>query len=206
MRSFTVPTALAGAAAFAALLAPGAAAAKDDPAVAGSIEFMLAPVGTFESKPDKGDSSENDLTSTFGIIPAIDKIIGRNIAFGAECMFVWAKPDNKELKDQSRQLILSPHVRARMSFPIVDKFSFDGLLGIGPTIWTGQDLPSGTDSPFSSTRFGWSMRFNFGASYKLNKSVDAFGNIGYYTTTSFGDDMEANINVVPVGVGLRGGF
>ncbi len=172
------------------------------PNVAASLEFMLGLNNNFEVQPDGGKTSKADGKTTFGIVPGFDKMLGRNFGVGGEYMFVWAGSDAKGAASD-RSLIMSPHLRARMSFPIVQNFTFDGMIGLGPTIWVGNDTSSGVDK---DTRFGWSLRFGFGGGYKFNDSVAAFLNVGYYTTTSYGDDMRLNLNTVPVSVGLRSSF
>ena len=100
--------------------------------------------------------------------------------------------------------MMSPHLRIRMSFPIVDKVTFDGMLGAGPTMWTSID---GADDKFGGAfRFGWSLRFGCGGSYRFNKQVSVFAQLGYYTSTSFGDDRELTATSVPLSLGLRSSF
>lgn len=166
----------------------------------GSLEFSAGFGGEFESDPDKGDTFTFDAATGFSITPSIEQMLGKSVAIGAEWMFTWVKPDDDRVPDRDRQLIMSPHVRARMSFPIIPKVTFDGMLAIGPTIWTE---PDGTDE---GTNFGWSLRFNFGGSFLFNDSVAAFASLGYYTTTAYTDNATVNYNAIPLNVGLRGSF
>ena len=172
--------------------------------IAASLEFLLGFGNTFEANPDKGSTQEFDGKTTFGIVPGFDKMLGRNFGIGGEYMFVWGGPDEKGSPDE-RSLIMSPHLRARMTFPVYANFTFDALLGIGPTIWAANDSAAKGDAT-GDTRFGWSLRFNFGAGYKLNDSVAAFTALGYYTSTTYGDDVALNLNTVPLSVGLRSSF
>lgn len=194
-------------------LAKGRADADEDdanepteaaPKLAASLEFLLGLGSTFETEPDGGDVVEVDGRITLGIVPGFDKMLGRNFGIGGEYMFVWAGADEKTAPDE-RSLIMSPHLRARMTFPLWQGLSFDGLFGIGPTIWVGNDKAD-KQEPIRDTRFGWSLRFNFGAGWKFNDSVAAFTAVGYYTTTTYGDDVALNLNTVPVSVGLRSSF
>jgi hypothetical protein len=174
------------------------------PKLAASLEFLLGLGSTFETEPDGKDVVESDGKATLGIVPGFDKMLGRNFGIGGEYMFVWAGSDEKGAPDE-RSLIMSPHLRARMTFPIWQGLSFDGLLGLGPTIWVGNDKAA-KGEPTRDTRFGWSLRFNFGAGWKFNDSVAAFTAVGYYTTTTYGDDYTLNLNTVPVSLGLRSSF
>lgn len=176
--------------------------------VAATLEFMLGPASDFEIESDGGDTETYDARTTLGIIPGFDRMFGRNFGIGGEYMFVWGGPSGEDAPDE-RTLVMSPHMRARMSFPIWKGLTFDGLFGIGPTIWVGNnkaDKHIEYIKEMRDTRFGWSLRFNFGAGWKFNESVAAFTSLGYYTTTTYGDDVTLNLNTVPWTVGLRSQF
>jgi len=147
---------------------------------------------------DKTDGA--DAHTLLAIVPGFDKFYGRVFGLGAEYMFVWAGAD----EGSARRLIMSLHPRMRMSFPVHRKLTVDGVLGVGPTVWMAQDglkTANGGDD-----RVGWSLRFAFGASWQFNDAVAAFGSLGYYTTTTYGDDLTAEIAAVPLSVGLRSVF
>ena len=181
----------------ACLAAPGFASAGD---FAGSIEFQMGLGGTAETEPEKGPTVDADLATSFGITPAIEKMLGRNVGIGGEWGFWWVIAD--EAPDETeRRLIMSPHMRVRMSFPIVKKVTFDGLIGIGPSIWMA-NKKAGDDE----TRIGWSLRFAFGGGYEINDGVHAFANLGYYTTTAYPDENTVNMSFLPLSLGLRGEF
>ena len=190
---------------------PGLAQAKDDDdtekaekpsKVAASIEFLLGMGTSFEADPDKGKTQESDGKLTLGIVPGFDKMLGPNFGVGGEYMFVWGGSDEKDAPDE-RSLIMSPHLRFRMAFPLWKGLTFDGLFGIGPSLWVGNDK---AEDLTRDTRFGWSLRFNFGAGWKFNESVAAFTALGYYTTTTYGDEVALNLNTVPLSLGLRSQF
>lgn len=170
---------------------------------AGTIEFNLGlgSGGTVDGKDVDGIDG-----LALGITPAIDRMLGKSVGIGVESMFWWF---GSEGVDDS-QMVISPHLRVRMSFPVYqDKVTFDGQLGIGPSIWLSRELgrnPVTDEAIESDTRFGWSLRFNFGGSYKINESVATFASLGYYTSTTYGDDLTMNLNTLPLSVGLRGSF
>ncbi|MFN3198854.1 MAG: outer membrane beta-barrel protein [Bradymonadia bacterium] len=168
--------------------------------VVGSLGFQMGIASQYEFDHDdtnlQFDAQDADLT--LAIIPAVEKMLGQSVAFGAEYMFVWAKGDGAD----ERHLIMSPHVRARMSFPVGDKVSVGAMFGIGPSIWTS----AGDAEPLDSTRFGWSYRFAFGGSFAINNSVSAFADVGYYCTRTYGDDYTTTFDNIPVTVGLRSNF
>ncbi|MSP70940.1 MAG: hypothetical protein EXR76_01905 [Myxococcales bacterium] len=179
-----------------ALITPSFAQAEEGAApVAATLEFMIGLSNKFHD-----GKKERDGRLALGIIPGADKMLARVFGIGGEMAFVWAGDED----DKEARLVVSPHLRARMSFPIVDKITFDGLLGIGPSVWTPVDGVS--DAKGGATRFGWSLRFAFGGGYQFNETVAAFANVGYYTSTTYGSDHERNVNSIPLNVGLRAAF
>lgn len=199
--------------ALAALALPGLAAAEDKyKAYTGTLEFSFGFGGTATLEPDEGGDAakllgdkkiEGDLSTTLAITPGLDKMLGKTIGIGLEYGFNWFKGD--EDGDDNRQLVMTPMARLRMAFPVYDKVTFDGMFALGAALWTAdKDAPK--DTPFESLRVGWALRFNFGGSYQFNDSVAAFGSVGYFTTTSYGDDLTATLDGIPLNLGLRGGF
>lgn len=170
---------------------------------AGTIEFNmgLGSGGTYDGKDVDGIDG-----LALGITPAIDRMLGKSVGIGLETMFWWF---GSEGVDDS-QFVISPHLRVRMSFPVyLDKVNFDAQLGVGPSIWTSREIgrdPITDKAIETDTRFGWSLRFAFGGSYKINSTVAAFASLGYYTSTTYGDDVTQNLNTIPFSVGLRGMF
>lgn len=190
--------------ALAALVMPGLAAAEDEyKAYTGTLEFSFGFGGTATAEPEKGPKVEGDLATTLAITPGLDKMLGKTVGIGLEYGFNWFKGDDDA--DETRQLVMTPMARVRMAFPVYDKVTFDGMFAIGAALWTADD-DAPKDSAFDSTRVGWALRFNFGGSYQFNPSVAAFGSVGYFTTTSYGDDITATLDGIPLNVGLRGGF
>ena len=190
--------------ALAALALPGLAAAEDKfKAYTGTLEFSFGFGGTGTFEPETGPKVEGDLATTLAITPGLDKMLGKTIGVGLEYGFNWFKGDGSE--DETRQLVMTPMGRVRMAFPVYDKITFDAMLGLGAALWTADD-DAPKDSAFDSMRVGWALRFNFGGSYQFNDSVAAFGSVGYFTTTSYGDDLTATLDGVPLNLGLRGGF
>jgi hypothetical protein len=189
----------------AALLVPAVGMADN---FAGSIDFAMgiATSGEAEFEVPQGDGStktetaESELSSVaFGITPALDLMLGKSVGIGGEMGFWWFSPDN----DGEAQMVLAPHARVRMSFPIVDRVTFDGVFGIGPHIWTSYKNEAGQTQ---DSRFGWGLRFGFGGGYEINDSVSAFGQFGYFTSTTYGDDITMSLNTLPLSAGLRGSF
>jgi hypothetical protein len=182
-----------------------ALAAEDEPkkasaSLAASLEFQLGLSNTVEAEVDGAPAVEDDGQVLVAIVPGFDKFYGKVFAVGAEYMFVWAGADGLD----ERRLVMSLHPRVRMSFPVVNKLTLDAMLGLGPTIWTEQTgVP---EARGGGVRLGWSLRFAFGAGWQFNDSVAAFGSLGYYTSTTYGEDLTANIASVPLSVGLRSVF
>lgn len=168
--------------------------------IVGSLAFQLGVGSEYELDYDQEGlaKTKGDGDATLAIIPAVEKKLGQSVAFGGEYMFVWAKGEGAD----ERQLIMSPHLRVRMSFPVGNRVTVGGMLGIGPSIWTS----ASGDETLDSTRFGWSYRFAFGGAYAINDAVSAFADVGYYRTTSYGDDVTARFSNIPISVGLRSQF
>ena len=196
--------ALAAAIAFASLCAaPPAAHAEDKPrsgdtALAPSLEFQIGVHNSASVRRDDDKTDGTDARALLAIVPGFDKFYGRVFGLGAEYMFVWAGAE----EGSARRLIMSLHPRMRMSFPVHAKLTLDGVLGVGPTVWMAQDGLKTKDG--GDDRLGWSLRFAFGASWQFNDAV--FGSLGYYTTTTYGDDLTAELAAVPLSVGLRSVF
>ena len=173
------------------------------------MEFNLGFGGTGTADPDSGKSVEGDTDGLVGITPGIDKMLGQSIGIGAELGFLWLGAGS-DSKDIDRTFILNPNLRLRMSFPIIKNVTFDGMIALGPAVWLSNDsipkLANGDDAPGSGTRFGWAYRFNFGGSYMFNDSAAAFMSIGYYSTSSIGDDLTLTQSSIPLNIGLRTAF
>lgn len=192
---------LLGALAALTLLAPGVASAQQ---YTGTLEFGFGFGGTGKFDPDEGKAIEGDTDGLIAIMPGLDKMLGKTVGLGAEMGFIWLG-NNKDAEDIDRTFVINPNLRLRMSFPIVKNVTFDGMIAIGPAIWMANDsLPEGT--PGESTRFGWAYRFNFGGSYQFNEAVAAFLSLGWYSTSSFGDDVTLTQGSVPLNLGLRSAF
>ena len=164
----------------------------------GGVEGMLGFPGSFDFNSEN-ITLEGDTNASFGLVPWIEQKLGDVVGFGGEVMFVWMQPEGAK----ERRMVLSPHLRARMAFPIIDKVTFDAFIAGGLSMWMPVDDGAGGTDDF---RLGWSMRFGFGGSYAINETVSAYGHLGWYTTTTFGDDITANMHTVPLCVGLRGNF
>ncbi len=181
------------------------------------LEFLTSPIGTWEATPGKEAEEAPDLGATWGVIPWLEADLGASVGLGGEMIFLWTK--NDEVSGE-RQLVLSPHARLRMSFPLVRKMTFDSFFSVGPSLWLAPDDPeanfgypglTGKDAAkvrtsAAETRFGWGVRFGFGASYAINRTVSLFSHLGYYSSSSYGNDVTLEFDVVPLCVGLRAAY
>lgn len=176
----------------------------------GGVEGMLGFPGGYSNDGSQNNDQTNikdgDLSTSLGLVPWVEQKLGDVVGFGGEVMFVWMEADH----ESESRLVLSPHLRVRMAFPIIDKVTFDAFLAGGPSIWTPTSENETRKALGLNTtdgwRFGWSLRFGFGGSYAINDAVSVYGHLGWYTTTTFGDDITAMRQTVPLCVGLRGNF
>ena len=163
------------------------------------VEFGAGFGGQLEAKLDNAGATQHDLSTTWIITPWIESPFGSAGGFGPEVNFIWLKGEPDEYE---RRLIVSPHLRLRMSFPIVPKVTFDGFFSIGPSWWTSDDN-SGAGVAGLDNRFGWGLRFGFGGAYELNSHASFYAQLGYMTTTSYGDQITITADSIPIGIGLR---
>ncbi|MGK0360688.1 MAG: hypothetical protein ACI9U2_003001 [Bradymonadia bacterium] len=187
-----------------AILVPAAAQAQD---YSGSMEFSLGLGSGFEFEPETGPALDGDAGTMLAITPGIDRMLGKSVGIGVEMGFIWlGAPDIEGAADDvASTLVLNPNVRLSMNFPIIPAVSLSAMIAAGPAFWTAND-DAVNGGPFDSTRVGYGFRFNFGGGYAINKDVLAFMTIGYYTTTSYGDDITATQSSIPINVGLRTAF
>ena len=189
----------------------------------GSIEFMAGFAGEEAIFPDSGGGRRGDLELAMGIIPSVEQAIGETVSIGAEMMFLWVTTASNSVEavyaqtiaraqDEmrstdirpDRRLVLGPHGKIRMSFPLSPSVKFDSMLAIGASILTEADDRDAKDA--GSVRMGWSLRFGFGVSAVLNEAVSTFMSMGYYTSSSYGDALEYELKLVPLSAGLRANF
>ena len=182
-----------------ALLILSPAAHADDMA---GLEFLAGFGSTQRNDVEGGDAPEYDLKTTFGVSPWWETPLGKSASVGGELNFLWFKGESDEYR---RRLVVNPHARLRMSFPIVPDVTFDGFLSVGPSWWTSND-ESGAGIAGKSNRFGWGVRFGFGGSYMINQSVQAYTHIGYLSTTSYGSQLTIEAESIPFALGLRASY
>jgi len=166
------------------------------------LEFMAGFGGELEADVDNAAGTQNDLATTWAITPWFESPLGKAIGIGPELNFIWLKGDSKQ---HERRLVVSPHLRVRMSFPIMKHVTFDGFLSAGPSWWT-EDDESGAGVAGTDNRFGWGLRFGFGGAYEINQTVSAYAHLGYLTTTSYGSSLTLSADSIPFGLGLRASY
>ncbi|MEE2789498.1 MAG: outer membrane beta-barrel protein [Myxococcota bacterium] len=142
---------------------------------------------------------EQDLATSWSITPWYEKAVGKVVGFGPELNFGWIKPD---VEGGERRLTLSPHLRFRLSFELSPGIAFESFISAGLSWWTSTDQ----EGSLGDNRFGWGLRFGFGGSYAINRDVSAYMHLGYTTTNTWGGDISASADYVPLGVGLRALF
>ena len=187
----------------------------------GNIEFLVGFAGEESLFPDNSTAEnpnrKGDLELAMGIIPSVEQAIGETVSIGAEMMFLWIttssgdvvniyRNSNPQMADiePERRLVLGPHGRIRMSFPVSPVVKFDSYLAVGASILTEADDRDKDDA--GGVRMGWGLRFGFGVSALLNEAVSTFMSMGYYTSSTYGDGLEYELKMVPFTLGLRANF
>ena len=115
---------------------------------------------------------------------------------GGELFLTWMKPSEAD----DLRFTAHPAIRARLSFPISGKTTFDGVFAIGPSLWFSTDELTGS---VSDTRFGFAVRFGFGVAHPINRKVSAYTNLGYFRSTTYGGTGTASFDHMPLFIGLR---
>ena len=165
---------------------------------AAGLEFGMGFAGNLELEIAE-TKTEQDLATSWSITPWYERAFGKVVGIGPELNFIWFKPD---VDGAERRLALSPHLRFRLSFELAPGISFESFLSAGLSYWTSND----DAGSLGDNRFGWGLRFGFGGSYAINKDVSAYMHLGYATTNTWGGDIYASADYVPLGVGLRALF
>jgi hypothetical protein len=171
-----------------ALCAEGTASPKD-PIVVGSIEFSA---GVWDSafgvKFEEGHGllAEKSVSSTLGVVPAIEWGLGQTVFVGAELVLLWVDDPFWRLKQ--RRPLTGLNGRVRLSFPVYGGFTADVLVSTGPAAWSSD--------PRDGTFYGWSRRLGFGSSYQLNDDLQPYLHISYYDVNSY--SVEGTFDPEPI--------
>lgn len=150
-------------------------------------------------KQELGGSQDPDdlaLKPTLAITPWMEKQLQQMAHLGGELQMMWiGLEDVKETR-----FTLHPAVRARLSFPLMNRTTFDGTFAIGPSIWFPSDE---LDGRVGDTRFGLAVRFGFGVAHPINRQVSIYSSLGYFNSMTFGDDSDISFSHLPFVIGLR---
>ena len=142
------------------------------------------------------DPADMALKPTLAITPWMEKQLQQMAHLGGELNMMWIG-----LEDVNEtRFTLHPAVRARLSFPLMKKTTFDGTFAIGPSIWFPSDE---LDGRVGDTRFGLAVRFGFGVAHPINKEVSVYSSLGYFNSMTFGDDSDISFSHIPFVIGLR---
>ena len=182
------------------LLALPAHADDHEPETSGAagLEFGMGLAGNLEL--EIADSKvEQDLATSWSITPWYERAFGNVVGIGPELNFSWIKPDGDGAE---RRLTVSPHLRFRLSFELAPGIAFESFLSAGLSWWTSTD----DEGSLGDNRFGWGLRFGFGGSYAINDKVSAYMQLGYTTTNTWGGDIYASADYIPLMFGLRALF
>ena len=165
----------------------------------GSAEFNFGLIPLFNV--DDGNFTKGD--PVLGVTPAVGFQITDNIRLGTEIMFLWIKSVNAE----NPRFIMSPHLKATISFPLFGEIILDIILAGGATIWpedTKTDMGLGVD--LSATRAGWSAKILLGLNYEFREDLTVYLTGGYYVSNSYGNDINVICDMTIFSLGLRVSF
>jgi len=146
---------------------------------------------------------------TLGITPTVGFKLNDYLEVGAELVLAWMVPED----GTSRRLLISPHARARVAFPVYPKVTIDMMLAVGASFWGEADEEEDARelNEFRDSRAGWGLRIAFGGGYAFTDWLTVMGSIGYFTSQAFGedgdgDDLTARFGTVQFSAGFRVGF
>lgn len=157
--------------------------------VIGSIELSA---GVWDSafgvkfEDGRGLLAEESVSSTLGVVPAIEWALGRTVFVGAELVLLWVDDPFWRLKQ--RRPLTGLNGRVRLSFPVYGGFTADVLVSTGPAAWSSD--------PRDGTFYGWSRRLGFGSSYQLNDDLQPYLHISYYDVNSY--SVEGTFDPEPI--------
>ena len=175
------------------LVVSGLVYAKDT----AGLGFGLGLSGSLEQELDQTqDPDPVDLNPSLTINPWMEKKLHEMGYVGGSLHLTWLKADS----NNDYRFTLHPMLRSRLSFPLVNNTTFDGIFSIGPSLWFESDEFEGRAG---ETRLGYAVRFAFGVSHPLNRDVNVYGNIGYMRSSTFGGNSEISMDYVPLFVGLK---
>ncbi len=161
------------------------------------LGFSVGLAGELEQ--ELGSSQDPDkltLKPSLTITPWMERKLQQMAHIGGELNLMWIGVEDIE---ESR-FTLHPAVRTRLSFPIMNKTTFDGTFAIGPSIWFPSDE---LDGRVGDTRFGLAVRFGFGVAHPINRQVSVYSSLGYFRSMTFGDDSTISFSHIPFVIGLR---
>ena len=151
-----------------------------------------------EANPEGAGATQHDAALSYVLIPWVETMTVGPLQLGAEFNLLWIKGDTRQ---HARRLLLKPSVRVRYRRPIADKISFESSAGLGPTWWTSND-DSKAGVAGTNNRFGWGLRFGVGAGYELSHSINLHGTLGYFSNSSYGNELTKSIDGLTFGLGI----
>ena len=174
-----------------------ATSANADPSVGADLQIGL--LGTLEANPSGAGATQHDAAPTVALTPWVESLTIGPLNVGAEFTLMWIKGDTDQ---HVRRLILIPNARVRYQRPLTDKIFFDASAGLGPSWWTSsKDAKAGVAG--TSNRIGWGLRFGAGAGYEISSRFALHGSLGYFSNTSYGNDLTKSIDGLTIGLGAR---
>lgn len=160
-----------------------------DSSVIGSVEISA---GLWDSafgvKFDKGRGflAEESLSSSLGVVPAVEWALGKTVFAGAELVLLWI--DDPFWRLDQRRPLTGLNGRVRLSFHVYDRVTADVIVGTGPAAWSSD--------PRDGTFYGWSRRLGFGGSYAMNEDLQPYAHISYYDVNSY--SVEGTFDPEPI--------
>jgi hypothetical protein len=154
---------------------------------------------------DKSSSSKEYqlATPSLSLRPVVEWSLSKIFYVGAEWGFLWQDASVKQLGDPSeKRLLMLPHARIRLDFPISCRLIFEAVFAMGPNFWTKW---RGAEKPIGDRMVGLGYRFSAGFRFVLNTQVDLLMGVGYQQEYAYGT-YDLQLTQIPAQIGLRAQF
>ena len=168
--------------------------AEQDTSTQISLEAQSALFGLFNINREFTEADPG-----FGITPSCDFEINDYLRLGPSIMALWVKSTSAT----QHRLIINTHLRARSTFALSQSIELEVLAEAGFTLWPTNDSENQLNAALEDMRLGWSLRAGVGLSHRLSEKLGYVVDLGYFASTSYGNDLSATVDGLLISFGPR---